>query len=152
MNMQSSKITWLIGSVLAVVLNAPVSADNGEIVLIRTVQPRSAFRTELAPDPHPLTVQAGGSKYANTELNDNDFAHINTGLSVSNSALTGQTNSLSSSNILTQPGGSAGNGLPGLDATLGGGSVGGATGGISGRVNGAIQTGLRPLQNMGMGN
>ncbi len=144
--MQSNRITWLLGTTLMVLLNSPLYADNGLIVISRDLQPRPATRQELAPDPHPLTVQAGGSQYANTELSDADFAHINTGLSVANSALTRQTNSLSTSNSMAQSGS---NGMPGLGAAIGG--AGGATKGISGRVNGAIKTGLRPLQNLGLG-
>ena len=156
MNRQSKKITWLFGTALAIALNAPVYSDNGLIVITREVQPRAATRKELAPDPHPLTVQAGLPQSANSainssELDDSEFAHINTGLSVSNRVLTGQTNRLSSSSSMTKSGG---NGIPGLGAAIGGDAAGGrgATGGISGRVNGAVQTGLRPLQNMSMGN
>lgn len=148
MNKQPSRAIWLLGSTLAMLLSNPVFADNGLIVLTREVQPRVANRQALAQDPNPLTVQAGGPKYANTELSDSDFAHINTGLSVSNSALNRQTNSLSTSNNMAQSGG---NGVAGLGAVIGGGSAGGATGGISGRVNGAIKTGLRPLQQLGLG-
>tara|TARA_R110000868_G_scaffold25293_3_gene98650 strand:+ start:3937 stop:4395 length:459 start_codon:yes stop_codon:yes gene_type:complete len=151
MNKQFSSITstGLLGTTLMVVLlNNPVYADNGLIILTREVQPRAATRTELVPDPNPLTVQASGPSNAGTELSDNDFAHINTGLSVSNSALTRQTNSLSSSNSMTQSGG---NGVPGLGTAIGGNATGSTAGGLSGRVNGAIQTGLRPLQKMSLG-
>jgi hypothetical protein len=148
MNKQPSRIIWLLGSTLAMLSINPVFADNGLIVLTREVQPRVATRQALAQDPNPLTVQAGGPKYANTELSDSDFAHINTGLSVANSALTNRNNSLSSSNVLIQSGG---NGVPGLGATIGGGTTGGATNGISGRVNGALKSGLRPLQQLGLG-
>jgi hypothetical protein len=148
MSKQSGGITWMLGSALVLLLNNPVCADNGLIVLTREVQPRAATRTELVPDPHPLTVQAGGPRHAGAELSDNDFAHINTGLSVSNRVLTRQTNSLATSNSMTQ---SSANGMPGLGTATGGGATGGTTGGISGRVNGAIQTGLRPLQKMSLG-
>jgi hypothetical protein len=150
MSRQSGTLTWLTGIALAALLNGPVSADNGLIVVTREVQPRSATRKELVPDPNPLTVQAGLPRSASNELNDSDFAHINTGLSVSNRALTNQTNNLSSSNTFSQTGG---NGIPGLGAAIGGDAAGGGagTGGISGRVNGAVQTGLRPLQNLGLG-
>ncbi|WP_298182710.1 hypothetical protein [uncultured Pseudomonas sp.] len=148
MNKHSGKITWLLGTTLAVLLSNPVHADNGLIVLTREVQPRAATRQELAPDPRPLTVQAGLPRNAGSELDDSDFAHVNTGLSISNSALTRQTNSLSATNSMAQSGG---NGMSGLGAAIGGESAGSATGGVSGRVNGAIQTGLRPLQKMGLG-
>ena len=151
MHKQLSRITCtglLSSALMMVLLNNPVHADNGLIVLTRDVQPRAATRTELVADPHPLTVQAGLPRNASAELNDSDFAHINTGLSVSNSALTRQTNNLSSSNSMPQ---SAGNGMPGLGAAIGGDATGGTTGGLSGRINGAIQTGLRPLQRMSLG-
>ena len=148
MSKQSSAITGLLGTTLMVLLNNPVYADNGLIVLTRDVQPRAATHAPLVPDPHPLTVQAGLSRNAGAELDDSDFAHVNTGLSVANSALTRQTNSLSTSNSMNPSGG---NGVPGLGAAIGGGATGGTTGGIGGRVNGAIQTGLRPLQKMSLG-
>ena len=148
MNKYSGKITWLLSTTLAVLLSNPVHADNGLIVLTREVQPRAATRQELSPDPHPLTVQAGLPRNAGAELDDSDFAHVNTGLSISNSALMRQTNSLSTTNSMAQSGG---NGMSGLGAAIGGESAGSATGGVSGRVNGAIQTGLRPLQKMGLG-
>ena len=147
MSRQSGKIALLIGITLAT-LNVPVYAENGEIVLLRNVQPRAATRQELVPDPNPVAVQAGLPK--NAELKDSDFAQINSGISVSNRALTSVTNSLTSSNTLTQ---SSGNNLQGLGGAIGGSAGGGAgTSRISGRVNGAVQTGLRPLQNLGMGN
>ena len=148
MSKQSSGITCLLGTTLVVLLNSPVYADNGLIVLTRDVQPRAATRAPLVPDPHPLTVQAGLPRNAGAELDDGDFAHVNTGLSVANSALTRQTNNLSSPNNLNHSGG---NSLPGLGAAIGGGATGGATNSISGRVNGALQTGLRPLQKMSLG-
>ena len=148
MSKQSCAITCLLGTTLMVLLNNPVYADNGLIVLTRDVQPRAATRAPLVPDPHSLTVQAGLPRNAGAELDDGDFAHVNTGLSVANSALTRQTNSLSTSNSMNPSGG---NGVPGLGAAIGGGATGGTTGGIGGRVNGAIQTGLRPLQKMSLG-
>jgi hypothetical protein len=148
MNMQPSRVTCLLGLTLTVLLNSPVYADNGLIVLTREVQPRAATRPALVPDPNPLTVQAGLPRNAGVELDDSDFAHINTGLSVSNSALTRQTDRLSTSSSRAQSGG---NGVPGLGAAIGGGATGGANSGVSGRVNGAIKTGLRPLQRMGLG-
>jgi hypothetical protein len=148
MNKQLSRIRWLLGITLVVLLSSPVYADNGLIVLTREVQPRAATRPALVPDPNPLTVQAGLPRNAGVELDDSDFAHINTGLSISNSALTRQTDRLSTSSSMTQSGG---NGVPGLGAAIGGGATGGATGGISGRVNGALKTGLQPLRRMGLG-
>ncbi|WP_341304948.1 hypothetical protein [Pseudomonas sp. TMP25] len=145
---QMCKNSGLISATLLVLLSTPLCAENGLIVITRDVQPRAATREPLAPDPHPLTVQAGLPRTASNELNDNDFAHINTGLSVSDSALTRQTNSLSSSNSMTQSGG---NGVPGLGTAIGGNATGSTAGGLSGRVNGAIQTGLRPLQKMSLG-
>lgn len=152
MNKQPSAITWMLGATLVVLMNTPAYADNGFIVLTRDVQPRAATRKELVPDPHPLAVQAGLPRNVGAELNDSDFAHVSSGLSVANSALTRQTNNLSTSNSMNHSGG---NGVPGLGAAIGGGAVGGtaggATSGISVRVNGALQTGLRPLQKMSLG-
>jgi hypothetical protein len=145
MNQPPCRITWFLGPALVSLLSGPIYADNGSIVLTRDAQPRAATREELTPDPHPLTVQAGLPRSAGAELDDSDFAHINTGLSVSDSALTRQTNSISS---MTQSGG---NGMPGLGAAIGGDATGRSAGGVSGRVNGAVQTGLRPLQQMGLG-
>ena len=146
MNAQPCTPIGLIGATLLVLLSNPLLADNGLIVITRDVQPRAATREPLAPDPHPLTVQAGLPSTAGNELDDSDFAHINTGLSVSDSALTRQTNSISSR---VQMGG-GGNGMPGLGAAIGGDATGRSSG-VDGRVNGAIQTGLRPLQNLGRG-
>lgn len=142
---QMCKNSGLISATLLVLLCTPLHAENGLIVITRDVQPRAATREPLAPDPHPLTVQAGLPRTASNELDDSDFAHINTGMSVADSALTRQTNSISS---MTQSGS---NGMPGLGAAIGGNATGGATGGISGRVNGALETGLRPVQQMGLG-
>jgi hypothetical protein len=67
----------------------------------------------MPPPPstdNPLIVQAGLPRNAGVELDDSDFAHINTGLSTS-SALTRQTDRLSTSSSMAQSGG---NGVPGL--------------------------------------
>lgn len=126
----------LIGCAMGA-LSLPVRAENGIIIITRDVQPRSAIRAPLAPDPYPVTANANPSanilKQTN-ELSDGDFANISSGSGIS-SLITQQTNNL---------GGSISNQsqLPNIAA----GRSTGSGNGISNMVNSSVQRGLAPLQ------
>ena len=150
MNKQSSTIIWLVSTALAAMLSGPVFADDyGTIVLTRDVQPRTATRKEMVPDPNPKVVYGSPDAYLGRgvngsisnavggEIGDSEFASINTGMAVTQRLLTGQ--SAPTSNPGNQRITSATSGIGGK---AGGGN---ATGGIAGRVNQSVQQGLRPL-------
>jgi len=148
MNRQSGTIIWLLGTTLAVLLGGPASAENdGQIVVMREVQPRTATRPPLAPDPNPRIVKTSpeayvdiGNAVAGGELSDSDFAHVNSGMAASMHILTGRPGSLQQNGVSNQRITRATSGIGGK---AGGG--GGATGGIAGTVNRGVQQGLRPL-------
>jgi hypothetical protein len=127
----------LIGCALGSSISLPVQADNGIIVITRTVQPRDATRPPLVPDPHPTTVNANPSaqilKQTN-ELSDGDFAGVSSGAGIA-SLITQQTNGLGT-NINNQAQ------LPGMAA----GHSAGAGSGIANMVNSNIQQGLGALK------
>ena len=148
MNRPSSTIPWLLASAFAVLLSGPVSADNeGQIIVMREVQPRAATRPPLVPDPNPRVVKTSpeayvsggiGNAITNGELDDSDFAHVNSGMAASQRMLTGSSGPLQQTGISNQRVTSATSGI-------GGKAGGGGGGGIAGTVNQGVQQGLRPL-------
>jgi len=146
MNRQSSTITWLVSTAIAAMLSGPVIADDGQIVIMRTVQPRTATRPALVPDPNPRVVKTSPQAYvdinnaiAGGELNDSDFARVNSGMTSSMHILTGNSGPLQQNSGINQRITRATSGIGGK---AGG---GGATGGIAGSVNRGVQQGLKPL-------
>ncbi|UVE19522.1 hypothetical protein NVV93_09185 [Pseudomonas sp. LS44] len=134
-------------------------AQDGIIVLQRTVQPRVATRPTDIPDPRPTVVNAnisqpvnqavsgaGGGGTVSQELGDADFANITSGSGIKATIM---------------PGGN----LPGFGSAVGSGSTthqnisgsapghsgGGAGSGLAGTINGTVQRGLAPLQMLGGG-
>jgi hypothetical protein len=150
MNRQSGTVIWLLATTLAVLLGGPASAENdgqGQIIVMRDVQPRTATRPPLAPDPNPRIVKTSPEAYVDIgnavtagELSDSDFAHVNSGMAASMHILTGRSGPLQQNGASNQRITRATSGIGGK---AGGG--GGATGGIAGTVNRGVQQGLRPL-------
>jgi len=128
----------------AVALSAPLAmAEPGQIIITRDVQPRSATRPALVPDPNPKTVNPGAiTTGAMVELSDGDFASVSTG-SVLPGLVVGSPQIGGQLQIERMPS----QNLPGMSAVHGG--ARGADGGISGQVNRPLQQGLRPLQQLG---
>ncbi len=133
----------------------PSLAEDGVIIIQRTVPPRVATRSALVPDPHPqvantdvspqVTQAVGGvgSSLGANELGDAEFARITSGSSITSSIL---------------PGGSLG-GFPtqqnanATTANLGGSAAGhgGAGRALADTIDRNVQRGLLPLQILGGG-
>ncbi|MCX7081355.1 MAG: hypothetical protein NTV76_18815 [Pseudomonas sp.] len=127
----------LIGCALGSSISLPVQAGDGLIVLMREVQPRSATRPPLVPDPNPLTANANPSRLvisSTNELTDGDIAGISSGASISGIIAQGTGTLRGNINDQSQ--------LPGLSA--GHSAVSGN--GIANRINGPIQQGLGSLK------
>lgn len=131
----------MIGCVSTASISLPVlAADDGVIVIQRTVQPHVATRPLMRPDPNPTTVNANVSSQvtgalSSGELSDGDFASITSGATISHLLMpSGTLRGLDSVD----------RGLPGLDAA----HSGGATGGIAGTITNSISQGLAPLHMM----
>ncbi len=123
------------------------AAGNGEIVVIRKVQPFAVGNPAPRPDPNPTTVNTNPSAQINSvtqssELGDGDFARVSTGAGVTR-AITANTNPL--------PGLNTSNGMPGLTNGRAGGSSGGVANNIGGQINRSIEQGMRPLTSFGKG-
>jgi hypothetical protein len=149
----------LCGSLLA---DAPLLAGDGDIIIIRTVQPRSATRLPLTPDPKPLAInprdlsgkpaQNHTSNIGNTvtrslgELSDGDFAGISSGQGLGGAGRA--LNAPSAGAVNHQPNGITNQTLNGnvgqANHRNGGGGAGLA--GVPSQVNRSLQQGLRPLQ------
>lgn len=144
------------GFVAAVAMQpfAAVQADDGVIVLQRTVQPRVATRPTMTPDPNPITVNTNISSQVNatiggtlgsSEVGDAEFASVTSGSGINAMILPGGnlpamtttqaniSNTVGNVNAGHSPGG------------------GGAGAGLSNQINGAIGRGLAPLQMLGGG-
>lgn len=143
----------LLVSVMSGFALAPSAlAADGDIIIMREVQPRSATRPPLAPDPNPQVInpkpnavidRALGGMAMPGELSDGDFAAVTGGHGM-------QQQGMSSPRALTterhlQPKAGAG-ALPSSPAA---GHSGGALAGVAGQVNRSLQQGLRPLQGLG---
>lgn len=128
----------------AVALSAPLAmAEPGQIIITRDVQPRSATRPAVVPDPNPKTVNPGAiTTGAMVELSDGDFASVSTG-SVLPGLVVGSPQTDDQLQIERMPS----QNFPGMSVVHGG--ARGADGGISGQVNRPLQQGLRPLQQFG---
>ena len=134
--LMACSLTALMG-----VCSAVQAAGNGEIVLVRTVQPQPVGTPAMHPDPDPVTANAsplaqvmGGTR----ELNDGDFAGVSTGTSIRHTMMP-NGNSL--------PGLNTSNGLPGMTNGHGGGS--GGT--LSNTIGNSINQGMRPLSALSQG-
>lgn len=146
----------------ALVMNSPLLlADEGDIVIIRTVQPRNATRLPLTPDPRPMAInprtltdtQTQGQPKAigsivkrslNGELNDNDFSTVSSGQGLNSAGRLLQVPTPSLGSTLPGTTNQAVNGsgvLPGA-SNAGGGA---ALANVPGQINRSLQQGLRPL-------
>jgi hypothetical protein len=129
----------LISCVLSTGVSLPVlAAGDGVIVIQRQVQPYAIGRTR-GTDPNPSTVNANQSavisRAANSELSDNDFSSVSSGVSITRNIMpNGDLAGLTNTNSIG----------------LGAGSAAGHGGsGIAGTVNGAVSRGLAPVSNIG---
>lgn len=145
-------------ALLTLLLDIPaLHAADGDIVLLRDVQPRTATREPLVADPNPTVVnprtlsqdpvQHGvpTSNFVSRsmgELDDSDFAGISSGSGLAGSRVEpGQAiDSQLLGNPLSQQ--TVPNGAPASHQ-------GGATGSIAGQVTRSVEQGLRPLQALG---
>ena len=128
-------------SALMGLCSAVQAAENGRIVVTRTVQPYAVGNPPMHPDPDPRIVNANPSAQVlgvTGELSDGDFAGISTGASISR-VIMPHTNSL--------PGLNSSNGLPGMSNGHGGGS--GGT--LSNTIGNSIEQGMRPLSILSQG-
>tara|TARA_R110002020_G_scaffold31036_8_gene97307 strand:- start:3140 stop:3550 length:411 start_codon:yes stop_codon:yes gene_type:complete len=123
-----------------------VAAD-GDIILIRQVQPRAAARPPVVPDPNPRVVNPKPSTYIGEdlqmrsmpgELNDNDFAAVTSGTRMTQQMLT----PLSQGHHSSTSGAANHSSIAGNNPV---GHSGSALGSIDGQVNRSIEQGLRPL-------
>ncbi|MDP2245442.1 hypothetical protein [Pseudomonas sp.] len=140
--LSTSAFSWMV--ILIVVAPLTVSAaERGDIIISRDVQPRSATRQPMMPDPNPRVSNPGAVvKYSTTnELSDADFASMSTGMALPERIVHNHLNGNSS--LMGAP---THQSVPGINASHGG---GGAAGGVAGQVNRGIQQGLRPLQIIG---
>ncbi|MCU1718560.1 hypothetical protein [Pseudomonas sp. 5P_3.1_Bac2] len=140
----------LIWAVL-IALSAPltqVTAEPGDIIISREVQPRTATRAPMVPDPNPLVSNPGAITHRVTtgELSDADFAAVATGAALSNTSAGSVLGGASTSTEPMQP-----QHMPGVasDHRAGNGGSSGASSNLSGQLNNRIQQGLRPLQQLG---
>lgn len=153
----SSLVTQLLvcltGLGIGVLTQQQAQAAGGDIIISREVQPRSATRAALVPDPNPNVANPNHaprinrtleSAQAPLEISDSDFASVTSGTSLGNGL-----------QIFTRTPDQTGTHMPGRNGlgisgnTAAGRSVGGSTGRIGGDVNRSVQQGLRPLQNLG---
>lgn len=124
-----------------------VAAD-GDILLLRQVQPRAAARPPVVPDPAPRVVNPKPSHYVGEnlqmrgmpgELNDADFAAVTSGARITQQILAplGQVPHSRASDGVNHSSIAGNNPV---------GHSGGALGKVDGQINRSIEQGLRPLQ------
>lgn len=148
-------LVCFIGLFICIATQLPVRAADGEIVLTRDVQPRSATRQELVPDPNPQTANPNHSAQVRSavqgarlpgELSDADFAGVSSGSSLANGV------HLFDQPVLQADRQAPGRAGLGVSGSAGAGSVGRATGNVGrvgGEINRSVNQGLRPLQGLG---
>ncbi|WP_068827709.1 hypothetical protein [Pseudomonas sp. BMS12] len=131
---------WLLAATLSI-LPVHVPAADGDIIISREVQPRSATRPALAADPKPTSINPGALALRNAagsrELSDGEFASISSGSALSLPLRSLQPHLDTSSSQLQR--------LPGSTAVHGG--AGGRR--MEGQIGRSIDQGLRPLQRLG---
>jgi len=140
--LSTAPFLWMV--ILSIVAPLTVSAaERGDIIISRDVQPRSATRQPIVPDPNPRVSNPGAVvKYSTTnELSDADFASMSTGMALPERVVHNHLNGNSS--LMGTPSHQS---VPGINASHGG---SGAAGGVAGQVNRSLQQGLRPLQAIG---
>lgn len=118
----------------------PSVADDGDVVLTRTVQPRVATRSPLAPDPNPIKVNVSPAQQVERqtgELSDAEFANVSSNLRAQGPML-----NLDNSPALQ-------NTQPRLTNTTAGHGAGAVTSGLGTQINRTVQQGLSPLQRLG---
>ncbi|MDX1367829.1 hypothetical protein [Pseudomonas sp.] len=136
----TSTFAWLAILVVAAPLTV-IAAEDGDIIISRDVQPRSATRLPTMPDPNPRVSNPGAAVQSSThELSDADFANMSTGMALSDRIV--HNHLTGNSSLMGTPSHQS---VPGLNASHGG----GATSGVAGQVNRSVQQGLRPLQILG---
>jgi hypothetical protein len=138
--------TLMLCAVCAIVATpfSQVSAEKGDIIISRDVQPRTATRAPLVPDPNPLVSNPGAiARDAAMELSDSDFAAIATGATLRNNANSPAVVPAQFDRVQQQQ-------MPGAATGQRAGGTGGSnSNAISNRVGSSLQQGLRPLQQLG---
>lgn len=140
----------------AIVMTPPAFAAGGDIIIIREVQPRSATRPPLVPDPNPHIVnpkpnavidQGLSNLTAPGELSDSDFANITGGHGIQHHLTNPQGPHAVGEHVQH---GSAGVNQQNIPASPGASHIGGSRLGnnIDGQVNRSLQQGLSPLQQL----
>lgn len=159
-------VTLIALAPLALCLSLPVQASgarqgvtprHGEMVLLRDVSTRPAYRSQppgmaLIADPSPQRElgQALGTPTGMEELDDGDYASLGAGMAGQaghgHAAPASRVEQLTSAGVQGSLGRVTGrDGVLGSPVLGGGGAVGRATGGIAGQVQGALsQFGLTP--------
>lgn len=148
----SQLLVCLIGLTICLATQFQAQAADGDIIISRDVQPRSAIRQELVPDPNPQLVNPNRQSQINSslstgkralEISDNEFAGVHSG----SSPIQGLhifPQSLNQSTGAQSPG-------RGVIGNTGNNTTGRAVGGAvraGDQVNRSVQQGLRPLQNL----
>lgn len=132
-------------------LTTSAVAANGDIIIQREVQPRSATRPPLVPDPNPHVVNPKPNSVINqglsgmaapAELSDSDFAGITGGQGIQRQVSNASTLSLQGTHLRH------GNGRSSLPDSPAAGHSGGGLGNLDGQINRSLQQGLRPLQGL----
>lgn len=151
-SLASQLLICLAGLTLCVLTQLQAQAADGDILILREVQPRAAARKELMPDPNPRVVNPDHSEQIRSnirsggtlmEVSDRDFANVTSGTSLGRGV-----------QVFNQPGeygmdNLRGAGGLGISTGGGGARAGGGTARIGSDVTRSVQQGLRPLQNMG---
>ncbi len=144
-------LTFSAAIVLSGLSATTIDAADGDIIISRDVQLRSATRQPLVPDPSPRVVnprqdellqRSLESGLATVELSDKDFGQVTSGVTfiTSKSAISsiGQT--------VNRSAGATHHAVGGVSRV---GHSGGSAGRAGSQVGRSIQQGLRPLQLLG---
>lgn len=135
----------------SITLTAPAFSADGDIIILREVQPRSATRPPLVPDPNPHVVNPKPNSVINqglrgmaapTELSDSDFAGVTGGHGIQRQLSNATSHSLQSTSM------QHGSGRANLPASPAASHSGAGLGNLDGQINRSLQQGLQPLQGL----
>lgn len=144
-------LAWVMS---AVGLASPALAAGGDIIILREVQPRSATREPLIPDPNPHVVnphvvnpkpnaiidRALRGMVMPPELSDSDFAAVTGSYGLPQQGVSTPRELAVERHFKSK---SDAGPLPSSPAA---GYAGSGLGGVAGQINRSLQHGLRPLQ------
>lgn len=138
--------THLAGVISGLIFASSVLAADGDIIILREVQPRSATRPPLVADPNPQVVNPKPNAVldqAMGELTDGDFAAVTGGHGLRQQGMPAPREVL-----IAERGFQPGSGAGALPASRAAGHSGSGLGAVAGQVNRSLQQGLRPLQGL----